>query len=63
MGTLTVKVIGANGLLAVDRGGKSDPYAVFTLNGQKVYKTEKKTKTLTPKWDEDFDTPVVSAIV
>lgn len=62
MGTLTVEVIGANGLLAVDRGGKSDPYALFTLNGQKAHKTEKKTKTLAPKWDEDFDTLVPSRV-
>ena len=62
MGELRVDVIGANDLIAADRGGKSDPYAVFTLNGRKEFKTEKKMKTLTPRWDEVFTTEVVSTM-
>lgn len=40
--------------------GKSDPFVVFTLNGQKVGKSETKKKTLTPEWDETFSAQVVS---
>ncbi|KAF8342603.1 tricalbin [Cantharellus anzutake] len=62
MGLLRVDVLGARDLLAADRGGTSDPYAIFTLNDQKVYKTEKKMKTLTPTWDENFTVPVPSRV-
>lgn len=44
----------------VDRGGKSDPYAVFSLNGQKVFKSQTKKKTVTPDWNEHFEVSVVS---
>jgi len=39
--------------------GKSDPYAVFQLNGQKVFKSQTKKKTLTPEWNETFEVAVV----
>lgn len=39
--------------------GKSDPYAVFTLNGQKVFKSQTKKKTLNPDWGEAFNISVV----
>lgn len=39
MGVLRVDVLNAKGLGAADRSGKSDPYVVFTLNGQKVFST------------------------
>ncbi|KZV74246.1 C2-domain-containing protein [Peniophora sp. CONT] len=54
MGALRVTLIDGNGIRGVDRGGKSDPYAVFSLNGQKVFKFQTKKKTLTPSWNEDF---------
>ena len=41
--------------------GKSDPFAVFTLNGQRVFKSQTKKKTLTPEWFEDFVVSVVCA--
>jgi Ca2+-dependent lipid-binding protein len=44
----------------VDRGGKSDPYAVFTLNGERVFKSSTKKKTINPEWHEDFAVSVVS---
>ena len=48
MGTLRVSLMDGQGIRGVDRGGKSDPYAVFTLNGQKVFKSQtKKKKTVT----------------
>lgn len=39
--------------------GKSDPYAVFSLNGSKVFKSETKKKTLVPEWNETFEVTVV----
>lgn len=40
--------------------GKSDPFVVFNLNEQKVYKSQTKKKTLTPEWNEQFTVQVVS---
>jgi len=39
--------------------GKSDPFAVFTLNGQKVFKSQTKKKTVSPDWNENFVVSVV----
>ncbi|KAL4069403.1 C2 domain-containing protein [Scleroderma citrinum] len=61
-GALRVDLIGAKDLRAVDRGGKSDPYAVFTLNGQKMFKSQVKKKTLNPDWAEVFNTSVPSRV-
>ncbi|ORX40969.1 C2 domain-containing protein [Kockovaella imperatae] len=62
MGVLRVEVIGAKGLAAADRSGKSDPYIIFTLNGQRVFKSETKKKTLSPVWNESFETLVPSRV-
>lgn len=44
--------------------GKSDPYTVFTLNGQKVFKSEVVKKTVNPVWNnQSFVTLVVSGRV
>jgi hypothetical protein len=40
--------------------GKSDPFAVFSLNGSRVFKSQTKKKTLNPIWNETFVVPVVS---
>lgn len=58
-GILRVELIDGHDILAVDRGGKSDPYAVFHLNGQKVFKSQTKKKTLNPEWNEAFEVSVV----
>lgn len=50
-------------LLIVNNPGKSDPYAVFSLNGDKVYKSQVKKKTLSPEWNETFDVEVVCLCV
>ncbi|KAG5648236.1 hypothetical protein DXG03_006194 [Asterophora parasitica] len=42
--------------------GKSDPFAVFTLNGQKVFKSQTVKKTLSPEWNENFDVQVPSRV-
>jgi hypothetical protein len=48
-----------DGLSQVEHSGKSDPFASFTLNGQKVYKSETKKKTLAPVWNENFTVQIV----
>lgn len=61
-GNLTVTVLSASNLPAVDRSGTSDPFVVFYLDGQKVHKTEVYKKQLDPKFkDEVFTVPVVCA--
>jgi Ca2+-dependent lipid-binding protein len=42
--------------------GKSDPYVVFTFNGDKVYKSQTKKKTLHPEWNETFTVQVPSRV-
>lgn len=58
-----VEVFLVDNLLCTDAHrviGKSDPYAVFNLNGQRVFKSETKKKTLAPVWDQSFTALVVS---
>lgn len=42
--------------------GKSDPFVVFTLDGQKVFKSQTRKKTLHPEWNETFAVMVVSVV-
>ena len=52
-GTLTVHVMGANGLAAGDKNGYSDPYAKLTVKaGQQTYfkETEVAKRTVDPIW-------------
>lgn len=58
-GILRVELIDGHDIVAADRGGKSDPYAVFNLNGQKIFKSQTKKKTVNPEWNEAFETSVV----
>jgi len=52
---LTVKVIEARNIAAMDKGGTSDPYCRLKCNFNKQrFKTKVIDKTLTPKWDEIF---------
>ncbi|ORY31245.1 C2 domain-containing protein [Naematelia encephala] len=60
MGLLRVEVVSAKGLMAADRSGKSDPYIFFELNGQRVFKSETKKKTLSPVWNEAFEVAIPS---
>jgi hypothetical protein len=59
MGVLRVTLVDGHDIRGVDRSGKSDPYAVFSLNGQKVFKSQTKKKTLKPVWNETFTVSVV----
>ncbi|KAJ7124724.1 C2 domain-containing protein [Mycena crocata] len=61
-GTLRVDLLDGSDIRGVDRGGKSDPFAVFTLNGNKVHKSQTKKKTLTPVWNENFTVQVPSRV-
>lgn len=47
--------------MAADKTGTSDPYVVFTVNGERVHKSDTIRKTLNPKWQrERFTVPIVS---
>ncbi|KDQ54885.1 hypothetical protein JAAARDRAFT_37997 [Jaapia argillacea MUCL 33604] len=61
-GVLQVTLIDGYDIQGVDRGGKSDPFAVFTLNGQRAWKSQTKKKTLTPEWNETFSLQVPSRV-
>jgi Ca2+-dependent lipid-binding protein len=61
-GILRVDLLDGRDIRGVDRSGKSDPYAVFTLNGQKVFKSQTKKKTITPEWKENFEVSVPSRV-
>jgi len=61
-GILRVDLLDGREIRGVDRGGKSDPFAVFSLNGQKVFKSQTKKKTVTPEWNEHFEVSVPSRV-
>jgi hypothetical protein len=51
---LKVKVVRADDILAADRGGTSDAYAIVDFKGLKR-KTQVIKKSLTPEWNETFE--------
>ncbi|RWS16204.1 multiple C2 and transmembrane domain-containing protein 1-like isoform X8 [Dinothrombium tinctorium] len=53
VGHLTVKVFKAEGLLAADFSGKSDPFCVIELCNARV-QTHTEYKTLSPEWNKIF---------
>ncbi|PFH50760.1 hypothetical protein AMATHDRAFT_144179 [Amanita thiersii Skay4041] len=61
-GTIRVTLLDGHEIRGVDRSGKSDPFAVFTLDGQKVFKSQTKKKTLHPEWNEEFMASVTSRV-
>jgi Ca2+-dependent lipid-binding protein len=62
MGNLRVELIDGHNIRSADRNGKSDPYVVFSLKGERVHKSEVQRKTLTPKWNESFNATVESRV-
>ncbi|KAF9183722.1 hypothetical protein BGZ51_003826 [Haplosporangium sp. Z 767] len=60
MGNLTVTLVRAKNLIAADRGGASDPYVVFKVNGKEIYKSEVVKKTVNPEFGENFVVPIAS---
>jgi hypothetical protein len=57
---LRVEILDGKDLKAMDRNGYSDPYAVIELNGEKIFKTATKKKTLKPQWNESTEFAVPS---
>ena len=58
-GNLTVTALSASGLRAADKSGTSDPYCVFTVDGEKVFKTNTYKKQLNPVFkNETFTAPI-----
>ena len=57
---LDVHIQGARNLRKADTFGKSDPYAVVSLNGKRLGQTQVIKKTLDPEWDEklEFKIPI-----
>jgi hypothetical protein len=53
IGMITIGVIEARGLMGLDLQGKSDPYAILTVERQRE-KTRKIKNTVNPKWDAGF---------
>jgi Ras-related C3 botulinum toxin substrate 1 len=62
-GTLKMTIIEAQDLLAMDIGGKSDPFVVFDMGGGKEFKTEIIKKNLNPKWDAKFEIVVSHSVL
>ena len=61
--SLTVDIVGARGLKAMDRGGTSDPYLTACIgrgpqkDKTKKYKTKVVSKSLCPEWNESCELP------
>lgn len=49
-----VQVLQAKNLLAADINGKSDPYALFFLDGKEIFKSSVEKATLNPIWEQEF---------
>ena len=63
MGELRVDLVEGKNLPAADRSGYSDPYCVFLLNTERVFKSKTVKKTLNPSFDEKFEVSVPSRTV
>jgi Ca2+-dependent lipid-binding protein len=53
--SVTLSVIEARNLAAMDRGGTSDPYVKISSNfGKQAFKTKVIPKTLSPIWNQEY---------
>jgi len=52
---IDMTIISGKELIAMDRGGTSDPYVKVMQGDVQLKKTQEKKKTLTPEWNEQFD--------
>lgn len=55
---LAITVVQAEGLVASDVSGKSDPYCVLRVGASRSKLTSVKNRTVCPVWDETFRIPV-----
>ena len=68
-GVLKVTLVEGKELLAVDKGGTSDPFAVLQLLDQydnphgKPQKSKTIKKTLVPQWKQSFQFPLPATVV
>ena len=49
---LHVEVRNGKGLIAMDRGGTSDPYVLIKQDGDALYRSNEKKKTVNPVWND-----------
>ncbi|KAL0077106.1 C2 domain-containing protein [Phycomyces blakesleeanus] len=62
-GNLTVTLVSATDLMAADKSGTSDPYVVFTVNGERVHRSAVIKKTLNPVWKNEVFTVAIQSRV
>ncbi|KAI9011886.1 C2 domain-containing protein [Phycomyces nitens] len=62
-GNLTVTLVSATNLMAADKSGTSDPYVVFTVNGERVHRSAVIKKTLNPVWKNEVFTVAIQSRV
>lgn len=63
-GIMRVDLLSGSGLKAADRNGKSDPYVVFYLNGEKLpHKSTVQKKTLNPVWKGEVRASCYAGVV
>jgi len=60
MGDLQITIKNAENLPAADRSGTSDPFIIFTLNNERVFKTNTIKKNCNPEFNETFSVTVLS---
>ncbi|KAI8337582.1 C2 domain-containing protein [Chlamydoabsidia padenii] len=62
-GSLTVSLLDGHKLMAVDKSGTSDPYVIFTINGERVHKSPVVKKNNNPTWKNvQFTVPILSRV-
>ena len=47
-----VSILCGRELIAMDRGGTSDPYVMIRQDGEQLYKCAEKKKTVNPVWND-----------
>lgn len=59
-GMLELKNLSANEVPSHDKNGKSDPFLVIRVDGEKIFETEIVKKTLDPVWKSSATIPIIS---
>mmetsp|Transcript_4232 Transcript_4232/g.9227 ORF Transcript_4232/g.9227 Transcript_4232/m.9227 type:complete len:156 (+) Transcript_4232:64-531(+) len=50
-GVFDITVVSAYGVIQCDRGGKSDPYCIVSIDDVELFQTDVAKKTLSPVWN------------